>query len=84
MLALRSNSYPRWSGRFRPPLQGEGVFPRPGQTELPIWVGVGGTPASFVRAGALGLPLMVAIIGGEFRCCATIWVRERDDLDENR
>ncbi len=55
-----------WEGRFRPPLGGEGVFPRPHQRQLPLWIGVGGTPASFARAGALGLPLMVAIIGGTF------------------
>jgi probable LLM family oxidoreductase len=55
-----------WQGRFRPPLTGQGVFPRPHQPRLPLWIGVGGTPQSFVRAGALGLPLMVAIIGGSF------------------
>ena len=54
-----------WQGRFRPPLSGQPIFPRPAQEPFPIWVGVGGTPESFVRAGALGLPLMVAIIGGE-------------------
>ena len=54
-----------WSGRFRPALTGQGVYPRPVQAKLPIWLGVGGTPASFVRAGMLGLPLMIAIIGGE-------------------
>jgi len=66
LLTLRSETYPHWSGRFRPSLRGEGVFPRPHQAELPIWLGVGGTPASFVRAGMLGLPLMIAIIGGQF------------------
>jgi probable LLM family oxidoreductase len=55
-----------WEGRFRPALRGEGVYPRPHQSRLPLWVGVGGTPQSFARAGALGLPLMVAIIGGSF------------------
>jgi len=65
LLQLRDEEHPRWSGRFRPPLSGQGVYPRPLQDKLPIWVGVGGTPASFVRAGLLGLPLMVAIIGGE-------------------
>ncbi|MBY2991308.1 LLM class flavin-dependent oxidoreductase [Rhizobium leguminosarum] len=55
-----------WEGRFRPPLHGQGVFPRPHQPQLPIWIGVGGTPQSFARAGTLGLPLMVAIIGGSF------------------
>jgi probable LLM family oxidoreductase len=65
LLQLRDDEHPQWSGKFRPPLTGQGVYPRPLQEKLPIWVGVGGTPASFVRAGLLGLPLMVAIIGGE-------------------
>src|SRR2546423_3642962 len=65
LLQLRDEEHPHWSGQFRPPLTGQGVYPRPLQERLPIWVGVGGTPASFVRAGLLGLPLMVAIIGGE-------------------
>jgi probable LLM family oxidoreductase len=55
-----------WKGRFRPALDGQGVYPRPHQPRLPVWLGVGGTPQSFVRAGTLGLPLMVAIIGGTF------------------
>jgi alkanesulfonate monooxygenase SsuD/methylene tetrahydromethanopterin reductase-like flavin-dependent oxidoreductase (luciferase family) len=54
-----------WSGKNRPALTEQGVFPRPLQAKPPIWLGVGGTPASFVRAGALGLPLMIAIIGGK-------------------
>ncbi|MCC5022710.1 MAG: LLM class flavin-dependent oxidoreductase [Candidatus Synoicihabitans palmerolidicus] len=54
-----------WSGQHRPALTGQGVFPRPLQNPLPVWLGVGGTPQSFVRAGTLGLPLMVAIIGGQ-------------------
>jgi probable LLM family oxidoreductase len=65
LLAIRANTEVNWSGRHRPALTGQGVYPRPLQDPLPIWVGVGGTPASFVRAGLLGLPLMVAIIGGE-------------------
>src|SRR5881296_1909135 len=67
LLAVRENEQVHWSGRFRPTLTGQGVYPRPVQNPLPIWVGVGGTPQSFVRAGTLGLPLMVAIIGGEPR-----------------
>ncbi|WP_455873680.1 LLM class flavin-dependent oxidoreductase [Rhizobium yanglingense] len=55
-----------WEGRFRPALKGQGVFPRPHQPQLPLWIGVGGTPQSFARAGSLGLPLMIAIIGGSF------------------
>jgi probable LLM family oxidoreductase len=67
LLQLRDESHVTWQGRFRPPLTGQGVFPRPHQERLPIWLGVGGTPQSFVRAGVLGLPLMVAIIGGDFQ-----------------
>src|SRR5213593_3158469 len=65
LLQLRDHEQVTWSGRFRPALTGQGVYPRPVQDQLPIWVGVGGTPQSFERAGRLGLPLMVAIIGGE-------------------
>jgi probable LLM family oxidoreductase len=67
LLKIRENEQVHWSGRHRPALTGQGVYPRPLQNPLPIWLGVGGTPESFVRAGALGLPLMVAIIGGETR-----------------
>lgn len=65
-LTLGRESHPVWEGRFRAALTGQGVFPRPHQSRLPVWVGVGGTPESFTRAGALGLPLMIAIIGGSF------------------
>ena len=64
-LKIRYNEHVHWSGKYRPRLNGQGVYPRPLQNPLPIWIGVGGTPESFVRAGLLGLPLMVAIIGGE-------------------
>src|ERR687895_326639 len=67
LLKIRDNEHVYWSGKHRPSLNGQGVYPRPLQNPLPIWVGVGGTPESFVRAGLLGLPLMVAIIGGETR-----------------
>lgn len=66
LLALGETTNVTWEGRFRPSLKGQGVFPRPHQPQLPVWVGVGGTPQSFARAGAMGLPLMVAIIGGSF------------------
>jgi alkanesulfonate monooxygenase SsuD/methylene tetrahydromethanopterin reductase-like flavin-dependent oxidoreductase (luciferase family) len=66
LLKLRDEINVSWRGRFRPPLNGQGVFPRPHQEKMPIWLGVGGTPQSFARAGTLGLPLMVAIIGGSF------------------
>jgi probable LLM family oxidoreductase len=67
LLKIRDNEHIHWSGKYRPTLTGQGIYPRPLQKPLPIWVGVGGTPQSFVRAGVLGLPLMVAIIGGETR-----------------
>src|SRR6202030_587331 len=64
LLKIRENEQVHWSGKHRPALTGQGVYPRPMQDPFPIWLGVGGTPQSFVRAGMLGLPLMVAIIGG--------------------
>jgi alkanesulfonate monooxygenase SsuD/methylene tetrahydromethanopterin reductase-like flavin-dependent oxidoreductase (luciferase family) len=67
LLKIREHEHVHWSGRHRAALTGQGVYPRPVQDPLPIWLGVGGTPASFARAGTLGLPLMVAIIGGETR-----------------
>lgn len=64
LLKLRDGANVHWSGKYRPPLMGQGVYPRPAQAVLPIRIGVGGTPASFERAGRMGLPLTVAIIGG--------------------
>jgi probable LLM family oxidoreductase len=67
LLAVRDRERVSWSGsgRHRAALDDAGVYPRPVQQPLPVWVGVGGTPASVVRAGLLGLPLVIAIIGGE-------------------
>jgi probable LLM family oxidoreductase len=65
LLKIRDATNVEWSGKHRAPLTGQAIYPRPLQNPLPVWVGVGGTPTSFVRAGMLGLPLMVAIIGGE-------------------
>ena len=65
LLKIRKDIHVHWKGQHRAPLTGQSVYPRPVQEQLPIWLGVGGTPQSFVRAGMLGLPLMVAIIGGE-------------------
>jgi probable LLM family oxidoreductase len=65
LLKIRDNEFVTWSGKFRPALKNQAVYPRPIQKTLPIWRGVGGTPESFVKAGLMGLPLMVAIIGGE-------------------
>jgi len=66
LLNIRETEGPiTWSGKYRPSLNNVEIFPKPLQDRLPIWLGVGGTPQSFIRAGRLGLPLMVAIIGGE-------------------
>ena len=65
LLKINQASKVHWSGKHRAALTGQGIYPRPAQPSLPIWLGVGGTPESFMRAGTLGLPLMVAIIGGE-------------------
>ena len=65
LLKLRESERVTWSGEHRAPLDGLGVYPRPVQNPLPIWIAVGGTPQSVVRAGELGLPLALAIIGGE-------------------
>jgi probable LLM family oxidoreductase len=65
LLQIKQKEVVTWSGRFRATLHEQAIYPRPYQTDLPIWLGVGGTPASFARAGTLGMPLMVAIIGGE-------------------
>jgi probable LLM family oxidoreductase len=64
LLKIRDNEVVDWSGKFRPELKNQAIYPRPLQSKLPVWLGVGGTPASFIRAGTLGLPLMVAVIGG--------------------
>jgi probable LLM family oxidoreductase len=65
LLEIRKHEVVHWSGKFRPELNHQAIYPRPLQASLPIWLGVGGTPASFKRAGELGLPLMVAVIGGD-------------------
>ncbi|MBK8984478.1 MAG: LLM class flavin-dependent oxidoreductase [Chloroflexi bacterium] len=64
LLKLRAAERVSWSGKHRPALQDQGVYPRPFQAQLPIWVAVGGTPESVIRAATLGLPLAIAIIGG--------------------
>lgn len=65
LLQVRDQEFVTWSGKYRPALNNQPVYPRSLQEKLPVWLGVGGTPESFIRAGSLGLPLMVAIIGGE-------------------
>ena len=64
LLRLREAEHVTWSGRRRAPLDGIGVYPRPVQDPLPLWIAVGGNPSSAVRAGMLGLPMALAIIGG--------------------
>tara|TARA_B100000579_G_scaffold224807_1_gene184060 strand:- start:2135 stop:3160 length:1026 start_codon:yes stop_codon:yes gene_type:complete len=64
LLNIRENEFVNWSGKFRSAIKNLPIYPRPVQDPLPIWLGVGGTPQSFARAGTMGLPLMVAIIGG--------------------
>ena len=65
LLKIRAGERVTWSGNHRPPLKDQGVYPRPVQNPLPVWVAVGVTPESGVRAGTLGLPLAIAIIGGQ-------------------
>ena len=67
LLKIRERETITWKGKYRPELRNQSIYPRPKQKQLPIWLGVGGTPESFARAGHLGLPLMVAVIGGETR-----------------
>lgn len=66
LLRLRAQTQVSWQGRTRAPLRGEGVYPRSVQDPLPLWLAVGGTPSSARRAGTLGLPMAVAIIGGQW------------------
>lgn len=65
LLQIRNHEVVNWEGKYRPSLKNQYIYPRPIQKRLPIWLGVGGTPQSFIRAGVLGLPLMIAVIGGE-------------------
>lgn len=67
LLKIRADEKVTWSGRHRAPLSDQGVYPRPAQEQLPVWVGVGGSPSSAVRAGKLGLPLSLGIIAGDVR-----------------
>jgi probable LLM family oxidoreductase len=65
LLAIRDSVRVRWSGKYRAPIDDLAIYPRPVQDPLPVWLAVGGTPASAVRAGTLGLPMALAIIGGQ-------------------
>jgi probable LLM family oxidoreductase len=64
LIELRNSERVTWSGKHRPPIDDLGVYPRPVQDPLPVWIAVGGTPESAVRAGMLGLPMALGIIGG--------------------
>lgn len=65
LLKIRDNEVVTWDGKFRPPLINQPIYPRPLQKEIPIYRGVGGSPRSFIKAGQQGIPLMVAVIGGQ-------------------
>lgn len=67
LIQIQNTQEVTWSGKFRASLENQIIYPRPFQDQMPLWIGAGGTPESFVRAGRLGLPLMIAIIGGEPR-----------------
>ncbi|OHV81397.1 LLM class flavin-dependent oxidoreductase [Ensifer sp. LCM 4579] len=73
LLKLRETEKVTWAGEMRPAINGRGVYPRPLQHPLPLWIAVGGTPQSVARAGALGLPMALAIIGGEPRRFAPLF-----------
>lgn len=73
LLALRESEFVTWSGNKHTPINGRGVYPRPVQDRLPVWIAVGGTPQSVARAGAMGLPVALAIIGGEYRRFAPLF-----------
>ena len=87
LLKIRENEHVHWQGKHRPALSGQGVYPRPFKDQLEVWVGVGGTPESFARAGLLGLPLMIAIIGGEthrFKPLVDLYWRAVDEGGHDR
>jgi probable LLM family oxidoreductase len=82
LMRLRESERITWSGRHRAPIDDRGVYPRPLQAPIPIWIAVGGTPESAVRAGSLGLPMALAIIGGQperFAPFAQLFRRSAED-----
>lgn len=82
LLRIRESETVTWIGNFRPPLKKQPIYPRPVQDPFPIWLGVGGTPGSFTRAGHLGLKLMVAVIGGETQRFSPLVDLYRDAFDK--
>jgi probable LLM family oxidoreductase len=82
LLAIRDNERVTWSGKFRAPLEDQAVYPRPQQDPLPVWIGVGGTPQSVVRAGVRGLPVALAIIGGDPKSFGVLGEIHRRSLTE--
>jgi probable LLM family oxidoreductase len=87
LLRIRAEESVTWSGKHRPPLEDQGVYPRPIQDPLPVWIAVGGTPESVIRAGTLGLPLAIAIIGGmpeQFAPLVDLYYRAADHAGHDR
>jgi probable LLM family oxidoreductase len=87
LLKVRESTNVSWSGKHRPPLQDQGVYPRPIQNPLPVWIAVGGTPESVVRAGTQGLPMALAIIGGmpeQFAPLVELYYRAADHAGHDR
>jgi probable LLM family oxidoreductase len=82
LMKIQENEIVHWKGKHRPSIDGRGVYPRPYQDKLPMWIAVGGTPQSAYRAGYLGIPMAIAIIGGEparFKAFADLHKRGADD-----
>jgi probable LLM family oxidoreductase len=84
LLRIRAENPVTWSGETRAPLVDAGVWPRPTQSELPIWIAVGGTPASVLRAGSLGLPLYLAILGEPQRFAPLVDLYRRSAAEAGR
>ncbi len=83
LLKINSESPINWKGRFRPELKNQQIFPRPLQAKLPVWIAVGGTPGSVERAARLGLPLVIAILGGDPRQFAPFYKFYREEYIRN-
>ena len=87
LLKINEKETISWKGKFRPELNSQSIYPRPYQKKLPIWLGAGGSPNSFVRAGMLGIPLMVAVIGGQthrFRNLIDLYYQAADKAGHDR